>query len=141
MLFQTSGRRNSICIILYQPRSQGFSPPRPLSAVKRPGNEVAFNTCVFTSWGEKWRGTGPPAPPLATALQRHRNASAVTKLSGARESWKQFQIIKNYHRSAWVSILLSRRVGLKNSRHRIKKPKERAIHTSMYEQGLTTKSQ
>ena len=32
-------------------------------------------------------------------------------------------------------------MGLKNSRHRIKKPKERAIHTSMYEQGLTTKSQ
>ena len=78
---------------------------------------------------------------LQTRKQRHSNASAVAKLSGARESWNQFQIIKNYHRSAWVSILLSRRVGLKNSRHRIKKPKERAIHTSMYEQGLTTKSQ
>ena len=54
-----------------------------------------------------------------------------TQLSGAEGSWKQFQIIKNYHRSAWVSILLSRRVGLRNSRHRIKEPKERAIHTSI----------
>ena len=37
-----------------------------------------------------------------------------------------------YHWSVWASILLFRLVGFKNSRHRIKKPKERAIHINVW---------
>ena len=70
------------------------------------------------------------------AVTKREECFCCTKLIGARGSWKQLQVIENYHLSAWVSVLLSRRVGLRNSRHRIKKPKERAIHTSMYKQGL-----
>ena len=74
------------------------------------------------------------------AVTKAEECFCCTKLFGARGSWKQLQMMENYHRSAWVSVLLSRRVVLRNSRHRIKKPKERAMHTSMYEQGLTEKS-
>ena len=70
------------------------------------------------------------------AVTKTEECFCCTKLIGARGSWKELQVIENYHLSAWVSVLLSRRVGLRNSRHRIKKPKERAIHTSMYKQGL-----